>query len=492
VRPGSRLNWLGIFSGVSLLAAVVLTVVELVLFSRTFATMPAGLSLANVPVGGLSEQSALEQLLLVYRAPLELHYKDQVILLEPAAVNFQVDTTLMLPQVNQFRSNDSFWTGFWDYLWLQPAQTNDVPLQATYSRERLQAFLEEVAARYDRPGSPPKANPDKLGFVPGEPGHSLDVAAAVSLVDARLRSPSDRTVDLPITEQTAIRPGFDTLAELIRQDVSLFQFQGVVSLYLADLSTGRELELNLINQQPAEGRIAFSAMSTIKIPIMVSFFAHNEGALTDEQNLLLKRSIDESQNTATDLLLITIGRGDGFEGTRRVTADMQRLGLPNTYISGLLDTLGAVLAPLGTPANARTDINTQPDPYNQTTAEDMGTLLVMIYQCSQGGGALMAAFPGQFTADECREMIDLLTGNLVGPIFITGGSSPGGVVAHKHGWDRLPLNNVADAAIVFTPGGTYTLTVYIHRDETMTFDEANRMLISMARAVYNFFNGPAG
>ncbi|MEP7356101.1 MAG: serine hydrolase [Anaerolineales bacterium] len=475
-----------------MLSAVVLTVVELVLFSRTFATLPAGLSLAHVPVGGLSEQSALEQLLLVYRAPLELRYQDQTILLEPAAVNFQVDTTLMLPQVNQYRGNDSFWTGFWDFLWLQPGQTNDVPLQATYSRERLQAFLEDVAARYDRPGSPPKANPDKLGFVPGEPGHSLDVAAAFSLVDARLRSPSDRTVNLPVTEQTAIRPGFDTLSELIRQDVSLFQFQGVVSLYLADLSTGRELELSLVNQQPTEGRIAFSGMSTIKIAIMVSFFAHNDGALTNEQNLLLKRSIDESQNTATDLLLKTIGRGDGFEGTRIVTADMQRLGLPNTYISGLLDTLGAVLAPLGTPANARTDINTQPDPYNQTTAEDMGTLLVMIDQCSQGGGALFAAFPGQFTADECRQMIDLLTGNLVGPIFITGGSSPGGVVAHKHGWDRLPLNNVADAAIVFTPGGTYVLTVYIHRDDTMTFDEANRMLISVARAIYNFFNGQTG
>jgi hypothetical protein len=88
-------------------------------------------------------------------------------------------------------------------------------------------------------------------------------------------------------------------------------------------------------------------------------------------------------------------------------------------------------------------------------------------------------------------MIDLLTGNLVGPIFISGGS-PGGVVAHKHGWDRLPLNNVADAALVFSPGGTYTLTIYVHREETMTFEDANRMMIYLARSVYNFFNGEAG
>jgi hypothetical protein len=121
----------------------------------------------------------------------------------------------------------------------------------------------------------------------------------------------------------------------------------------------------------------------------------------------------------------------------------------------------------------------------------MGTLIVMIYQCSQGGGALMAAFPGQFTADECREMIDLLTGNEVGPIFISGGS-PGAVVAHKHGWDRLPLNNVADAALVFSTNGTYALTIYMHTDDTLEFPDANRMMINVARSIYNIFNGESG
>jgi beta-lactamase class A len=491
LKPGRGINWLGVFSGVSLLAAILLLVVELVSYSRTFATLPPGLTLANVPVGGLTAESALQQLLVVYRSPVQMHYQDQLILLDPAAVNFQIDTNQMLPQVNQYRTTSGFWGGFWEYLWIQPGKPNNIPLQATYSQPRLRAILQDVAARYDRPGSAPKANPDKLSFVTGAPGHALDIEAAVSAVDAKLHSAADRSVTLPIVEQTAVRPGIDTLGELIRADVSLFQFKGVFSLYLADLGTGRELEIYLANQAPIAGPIAYSGMSTIKIPIMVSFFARNPSPLTDEQSLLLKRSIDESENAATDALLKTLGHGDGFEGTRRVVADMRRLGLPNTYISGLLDTLGAVLAPLATPANTRTDLNTQPDPYNQTTSEDMGALMVMIYQCSQGGGALMAAFPGQYSPDKCRQMIDLLTGNLVGPIFITGGSSPSGVVAHKHGWDRLPLNNVADAAIVYTPGGTYALTIYVHRDDTMAFDEANRLIISVARAVYNYFN-PGG
>lgn len=488
LKQSNRLNWLGIFSGICLLGAIVLLVLEMVLFSRTFAAMPAGLTLGGVPVGGLSEQQALEQLVLVYNSPVELRYGEELILLEPAAINFQVDTNLMLPEVNQYRSNAGFWKSFWGFLWLQPGRINEVPLRSAYSQERLQAFLADVAARYDRPGSPPQADPDNLGFVPGEPGHALEIDAALSAIDSKLRSPSDRAVALPLSEQTAVRPSFDTLADLVHTDVNLFQFAGTLSLYLSDLTTGREMVINVANGQPVLGPIAYSGMSTIKIPVMVSFFAHNSGPLSADETLLLERSMEESRNAAADQLLRIIGVGDGYNGTRQMTADMQRLGLHNTYLSGLLDVFGAVLLPLATPANTRTDIDINPDPYNQATAEDVGALMVMIYQCAQGGGALMAAFPGQFTAEECRAMIDFMSRNQVGPIFITGGSTPDGVVAHKHGWDLLPLNNMGDAALVFTPSANYALTMYVHTDEPMTFDDGNRLIISIARAVYNYFN----
>jgi beta-lactamase class A len=487
VRQGNRFGLLGVFSALSLLAAVGLFVVELIIYSRSYNAMPAGLSLGGVPVGGLSETAALNQLVTAFRAPLELHYLDQTLLLDPAVVGFQVNGNVMVPEATQYRTTKGFWNGLWEFLWAQPGQVREIPLRYTYSQDKLRAFLQDVALRYDRPGSPAQADPGSLNFTPGAPGHTLDIDAAVSAVDAGLRNPAARVVQLPVLEQTFLRPTFDTLAELIRADVRQFQFDGIFSLYLADLKTGRELTINLAQGQDVAGPIAFSGMSTIKIPIMVGFFAQREGGLTPEESLLLQRSIDESANTATDLLLKTVGTGDGLEGTRRVTADMQRLGLKSTYIAGLLDVFGAVLAPLATPANSRTDQNTLPDPYNQTTAEDMGSLLVMVDQCAQGGGALFAAFPGQFTADECRTMIDLLSHNEVGPIFITGGS-PGGVVAHKHGWDRLPLTNVADAALVFTPTGNYAMTVYVHQDATMGFDDANRLIISVARAVYNYFN----
>jgi hypothetical protein len=498
VRAHSGINWLGIFSAVCLLAAIGLALVELFFYSRLFPTLPPGLSLGEVPVGGLTEAAARSQLETAYTAPVELHYLEDVILLDPAQVGFELNTDVMLPEATQYRASENFWAGFWDYLWLRPRQFNNVPLRADFSDDKLRAFLDDLAVRYDRPGQPPKADIGTLGFVPGEPGHTLDAEAAFPLVAQALMTsdPLARVVTLPVSEQTTTRPTLATLGDLIRQDVGQFQFTGLFSLYLYDLQTGQELDIHLLNGADVNGPVAFSAMSTIKIPIMVAFFAQKDGPLTPDEALILGRSIDESANTATDQLMTLIGRGDGrvgdapdgLEGSRKVVADLQRLGLANTYISGLLDVAGAVLAPLATPANTRADLTTLPDPYNQTTAEDMGTLLVMIQQCAQGGGALVAAFPGQLTPDECRAMIDLLTSNAVGPIFIAGGSLPNGVVAHKHGWDRVPLTNAGDAALVYTPGGNYAMTIYIHHPDTMGYEDANRLIISVAKAVYGYFN----
>jgi beta-lactamase class A len=176
-------------------------------------------------------------------------------------------------------------------------------------------------------------------------GHTLNIDSAVAVVDAALHAPIDRAAVLPVVEQSTVRPTFDTLSELLTQNVRQFQFSGTLSLYLYDLDTGDELHLTLFNGEPITGAVAFSGLSTIKIPVMASFFARNEGALTEGEQLLLQRSIEESGNTATDLLLRTVGRGDGLDGTLAVTDDMRRLGLVNTYISGLLDVLGRVLAP---------------------------------------------------------------------------------------------------------------------------------------------------
>jgi hypothetical protein len=266
----------------------------------------------------------------------------------------------------------------------------------------------------------------------------------------------------------------------------------MVHIYVADLRDGDTLDIAMNDGQKLDvgDGIAISGMSTIKIPVMVTFFRYKDGDLTPDEQLLFNGIFGESANAYTDLVLGIIGakqQGGGLVGTNMVSDTMADLGLKNTYLAGLLDTLGAITTPRITPGNSRTDINLDPDLYSQTSADDMGKLMVMIYQCSQGTGKLMDTFPGQFTADECKQMIHFLSENAVGPIFLDG-SAPGATVVHKHGWDLLPLNNVGDAALIQSKGGDYAMTVYIHRDEPVQFDDANRLIVSLGTVVFNYYN----
>jgi beta-lactamase class A len=272
----------------------------------------------------------------------------------------------------------------------------------------------------------------------------------------------------------------------------MFQFTGTVHIYVGDLQTGEALDIAMRNGElfTVGDGIAFSGMSTIKIPIMTAFFRYQNEPPTADELLLLNGIFAESRNAYTDLILEIIGArqaGGGLVGANMVSDTMAALGLRNTYIAGLLDTLGAVTTPRNTPGNSRTDVDLAPDLYNQTSADDMGRLLVMIYECTEGRGTLIETFPDDYTPEECQLMMDMMATNEVGPIFISGGS-PGADVIHKHGWDLIPLNNVADAAFVISPNASYAMTIYVHRDEPVPFDAANRLIISLATVVSNYYS----
>ncbi len=64
-----------------LLLAGALFFYELLAYSRQRARLPDQMTIAGIPVGGLSQSEALERLLQVYSTPIELYYNDQLILL---------------------------------------------------------------------------------------------------------------------------------------------------------------------------------------------------------------------------------------------------------------------------------------------------------------------------------------------------------------------------------------------------------------------------
>src|SRR5690606_13154261 len=146
-------------------------------------------------------------------------------------------------------------------------------------------------------------------------------------------------------------------------------------------------------------------------------------------------------------------------------------------------------------ANQRSDVNTDPDPYNQTTPTDMGMLLADIYQCaSEGGGTLRAVFPDQITQAECQDMLDILSQNRIG-ILLEAGVPEGTRVAHKHGWVTNPntqvINVMSDAGIIFTPSGDYVLVITFYQPVQLIFDPIAAIFSDLSEEVYNYYTLPS-
>jgi beta-lactamase class A len=489
-----------ILRGVSALflsAAIILTIVSLVGYSRQRNSYPAGMTIAGVPVGGVDPQTASQRVLQVYSSPVEIQYAGSNILITPSMVGFQLDIDSMLAAADLTRTGSSFWGGFWNYLWNRPPTAAAVPLSSDLSEERLRAYLQnEIATRYDTPPSPAQPIPGTVNFIPGTPGQTLDIDRAVSLIEDALHSPTNRTVALTATRTTAARPTLDNLEILLKQVIQLSGFDGVTGLYMLDLQTGQEIHFAENNGQPlgVQPDVAFTASSTAKIPIMVSYFSQFGPEATNQQQTIdsMIDMIRRSENPPADKFMSAL---DENSGPLIVTEKMTALGLENTFMAGYFYQGAPLLKTITTPANSRTDVITNPDNYNQTTPSDMGMLLEDMYQCAEtGGGALVAVFPGKINQQTCQQMIDILVQDKLGAL-LQAGVPEGTRIAHKHGWITNPatgvIDNVSDAAIVYSPGGNYIIVVFTYHPVQIIWDTmANPLFAQLSQAVYNYFNVP--
>ena len=478
------------------LLAAILTVFQLVQYSLLRADYPADMTVGGVPVGGLDPQAAAQRLLEVYATAVEIQYQGAVIHLDPALVGFQPDVESMLAEADLQRTGAPFWPGFWDYLWNRRAAARQTPLVASYSEDRLRAYLrDEISARYDQPPTPAQPVPGTSSFTPGAPGQVLDVDRAVVLIEAALRSPDQRVVALSSQRTAAARPSVQTLEILLRQIIDQSGFDGLTDLYFLDLQTSERIHFAYQEGQDipvTPDDISFTASSTIKIPIMVSVFRHFNSQIDADTDTLLKNMIERSDNIASDSLMFLI---DEVRGPLVVTQSMRDLGLENSFLAGYFFPGATLLQNFYTPANTRVDVNTSPDDYNQTTPSDMGMLLEDIYLCAEnGGGSLIAAFGGQIDQAACQKMIEYLKADDLGAL-IQGGVPEGTMVAHKHGWvsdiNTGVLNHISDAGIIYTPGGNYVLTIYVFHPEQALWDLVAPMDAELSRAVYNYFNLPS-
>jgi beta-lactamase class A len=489
VFKGSRsiLRWISLLL---IFIAVLLTVFQLVSFSRIRSIFPTGMRIAGVSVSGLDQKQAADRLIQAYGVPVELRYGDAIIQIKPSLVGFSLDLEGMLAAADIQRLSQPFWPAFWDYLWNRPSQAGEVPLSATISESRLRAYLhDEVAQRYDQPASAAMPVPGSTSFQSGKPGTVLDVDRAVTLIEDALRSPTARVVNLSFGRVNPARPSLQNLQILLKQIIQLSGFDGISELYMMDLQTQQELHFALNNSADIPGDISFTAASTMKIPIMVSILRRVPEPLPKDVTDQLELMIERSENDPADHLMEQVI--DKVTGPLMVTEDMEALGLKNTFLAGYFFPGAPLLKSFTTTANARTDVSTDPDAYNQTTPTEIGMLLDDLYQCSQtGGGSLAAVFPGEITQNKCRTMITYLTRNKIA-VLLEAGLPEGVQIAHKHGWitsnDGL-IHTIGDAGIIYTPGGNYVLSIFMYHPTQLLFDPANQLVAQLSTAVYNYFN----
>jgi beta-lactamase class A len=459
-------------------------------FNQIATLIPDGSTIAGLPVGGLTYQQAEQALRQAYEQPVDLQYGSALIQITPQQAGFQLDLDAMLAGLDP-AGEPSTWARFWRYLKGERPAAVDIPLKYAFSEGTLRQFLEtQIVTRYDQPATPAHPQVGSVKFYPGQPGTTLDVAAAVPLIEKAFLSSRAQPVILPTQKQEPLPPDWENLQTLLKQTITIDGFKGLVGVYLHDLKTGEEIHFAVRPGQelPVDPDVAFTASSIIKIPILVSVFRHLSGPPTGDVTNLLDDMIAQSSNEAADSLMKNVL--DQVRGPLIVSEDMQAIGLKNTFLAGYFALGSPLLQAFKTPANQRPDVNTDPDPYSQTTPYDIGQLLVDIYQCANSGsGPLIEAFGKDMTQAKCQNIIDYLKKDRQ-PYLITAGLPEGTSIAHKHGYGSYQgiIHTIGDAALVFTPGGDYVLSIYMDDRDLLLWDTANVLIAHLSSAVYNYYN----
>ncbi len=285
----SALTWLAVFF---LVAAALFSTLQFINFSRLRTTYPANMEIAEVPVGGLNRQQAAQRLLQAYSLPVELRYDNQAILFEPSICGFDLDLESMLAAADLERTKNSFWVGFWDNLWGRRINSLSIPLRADFSESRLRTYLvDEISSRYDKPPSPAVPQPGTVNFSTGTYGTVLDLDTAVLLIDNAMKSVKSRSVNLPRRQTSPTRPSLQNLETLLLQTIDLTGFDGLVGMYMMNITTLEEIHFAYQNGSKISTNpdVAFTTASIVKIPIMTSIFKRiDENEDPETLNLLGK------------------------------------------------------------------------------------------------------------------------------------------------------------------------------------------------------------
>ena len=192
--------------------------------------------------------------------------------------------------------------------------------------------MDEIASRYDEVPQASVPIPGSINFLIGKPGVVLNIDKSLAVVEQALQSPVNRSAVLIIGEVEPPRPSLENLAILIKQILDRSNFDGLTEVYVLDLENRSEINFAYELGVDYDPGIAYTAASTIKIPIMVSTFKRLNEPTPQAAADLMTQMIEKSENPPADQLMETYL--DPNIGPIYITQDMQEIGLKNTFLAG--------------------------------------------------------------------------------------------------------------------------------------------------------------
>ena len=486
INQPSKVNILAILAGLFLLAGLSTAILLWAQDMNVPEVLPPGSTAGGFDAGGLSEETVRRVLEEIYLSPVALVYDGheiQVPVREMGAqITFESDGQKEV-YVSDFRR-------FWTRLWGQHEEAVDIAVKVDLDRQNIREFLSaEIAARYGKPASMPMPVAGTTRFSQGESGLEINVEATTENILAAANLAKNRYAELVVEETKAPLPAYEHLELFLKQKLVESGFSGIAEILVKDLRTQDEMHFAIRNSSEIPANIAFSAASTIKIPILLSSLLRVEEPLPEELTRPAERMIVFSENPPGDELMERI-IGSTL-APLDITRDMQALGLENTFLAGYFYLGAPLLQRFDTPANSRTDVQLRPDVYNQTTAGDMGQLLAAVYSCAkENRGALIETFGSVISPGKCQYILDVLMRNKIG-VLAEAGVPEGTPVAHKHGWTEESdgfVHTISDVGIVFSPNRDYVLIVFLYDPVQLLFEPGNALVAQLSQVVYNFYN----
>jgi hypothetical protein len=394
-------------------------------------------------------------------------------------VDFQVNRAIaelqLQPTIDGQRGLDRL-PGFIVRRYGAPAR---VPLPYQYAEPKLQRVVESLAAQVDREAR--AALPDLVSqsVTPQQAGVTLDKATTINALLSAFASSINRTVDAPVDTIPIGAASVKTLEPEIAKRLAAFVGDGATgntaAVFIKDLQTGEELVIN--------GDVAVSAAGWLKMGVMFESARVNTLPFSADLTAQLGVIANADDGATTNAVLATLGNGDAQRGVDAVNDTLKQIGLRNTFLAQPYRQ-SAKAPNVITPANSRGDISLTPDTNAQSTVADVGVLLEMLHQCSQGKGALLLVFPEGFYTEKCTALLTALQTNTA-PSPVAAGSD-GATVLHRQSWDG---QNHGDAGLVQSGNREYIVVVMLHSTGELNWADTSPIVSDIARLTYGFFNG---